>query len=288
MSPEALRLSARSGRPPPRLTGAPVGSRRGGGGQHSPPRAEYSAPGRAVPLGWASGSPAASRGPLPPVPAPRKGHLADASAGGSRCASHACRTHEDAVAPATAAGWPTCPRAQHCATPRRASRHCSHCGLMSTGHKRHGANLTSDDSGRRGRATPTALRRCARTISYGRAGAPPLGWRGKYPARKLSLRLAPGVDSRRVQSSRQCFSSYCMCCRMSGRHVNTGRSVRPMVRKPPWGSREAHIHRKRPSSRVPPATPAAALVPTSAATALVGCADGLALLWDSKSRASLA
>ena len=32
-----------------------------------------------------------------------------------------------------------------------------------------------------------------------------------------------------------------MCCRMAGRQANTGRSVRPMLRKPPRGTREAHI-----------------------------------------------
>ena len=71
MSPEPLRLSARSGRPPPPCRG--IRYILVGGGGYSPPRAEYSVPGRGLPVGWASGILAAGGDLLPPVPAPRRG-----------------------------------------------------------------------------------------------------------------------------------------------------------------------------------------------------------------------
>ena len=62
----AHRPPFRSSPPPP--TGVPVRS-----GRRSPTRAEYSVPGRAVPVGWASSTPAGGGGPPPPVPAPCRG-----------------------------------------------------------------------------------------------------------------------------------------------------------------------------------------------------------------------
>ena len=72
-----------------------------------------------------------------------------------------------------------------------------------------------------------------------------------------------------------------MCYRTSSRHVNTARSVHPMLRKPPSGTCEAHIHPKFPSSRLAQRAGAvagqllpAALAPAPSATAPAGRADG--------------
>ena len=97
ISPEPLRLSARTGRSPP-PAGAPAGSSGGGGGRCSPPRAGCSAPDRAEPVGWACGSPATAGSPPPP-----------GFAGGSGGANHACRTLDEAAAPATTTGCPRDP-----------------------------------------------------------------------------------------------------------------------------------------------------------------------------------
>ena len=180
-SPEPLRLSTRS-IPPPHLLGHPLDPV--GGGHYSPPRAMYSAPGRTVLVGWASGSRATGGGPPRPVLAAcRNAWLAAAVVGPGAPATPAGPV-KTPLPPATAAGCPACPRVQMCATPRCASRRCSHCGCRWTGHRRHGAGLASADGGWRGRATPTALGRCARTISHGRAAAPHPWRRRKYPASK--------------------------------------------------------------------------------------------------------
>ena len=72
INPEPLRLSARTGCPPPPPVGVPAGSH-GGGERCSAPKVGYFAPGHTVPVGWESGSPAAGGGPLPSSPAPHKG-----------------------------------------------------------------------------------------------------------------------------------------------------------------------------------------------------------------------
>ena len=105
MSPEALRLSARSGRPPPPPVRAPAGPR-GGGGAVFPTHGGVlcTRPQRAGGLGKRQSG--RWRRPATAGTGATQGRLAGGSGGGSGGTRHACRTREDAAAPATAATWP--------------------------------------------------------------------------------------------------------------------------------------------------------------------------------------
>ena len=83
ISPESLRLSARFGRPLSPTAGVTAGAV-GEGGLRSPPKVRYYAPGRAVLMGWASGSPAVGAGPAAARTSATPGRLAGGSVADQR------------------------------------------------------------------------------------------------------------------------------------------------------------------------------------------------------------